>query len=230
AINDYTSVICLRPHDSDGYAFRGFAHLVRQEYFDSRVDFERALGERPPIDKCAQGIRPQPSASQQTSLHANVGALNVLIARLLAVENADPNYQKALQSYAQALAIPTKGNASCAELAMALLQHKNTSGDPNGLHLIPPEPLTIQPDQIGIMLQLADACYSHGSALAATLDVPTRQQHGRDLETTRRVAWQDLAVAILEYHSIATMSSEDKDRAVARRGLAAASPSLSQID
>jgi len=230
AIDDYTRVICLRPHDSDGYAFRGFANLVRQQYVDSRADFERALGERPPNDACAQGIRPHPSDSQQISLHANIGAVNVLIARLLPVDSADQNYQNALQSYAQALELPAKARVSCAELAMAQLARKNVSGDPTTLRLIPPEPLRIYSEQIATALQLADACYSRGSALAATLSVPVRQQHGRDIEATRRSAWQDLAAAILEYHSIATTSSESKDRDVARRGLAAAWLSLSQID
>ena len=230
AIDDYTRVICLRPGDSDGYAFRGFARLVRQEYVESRADFERALGQRSPNDECARGILPRPGESQQIGLHANIGAVNVLIARLMPVDGAEQNYQNALQSYAQALELPIKAKVSCGELVMAQLERKNVSGDPATLRLIPPEPLTIQADQIAIALQLADACYSRGSALAATLGVPTRQQHGRDLETTRRSAWQDLAAAILEYHSIATNSAENKDRDLARRGLAAAWLSLSQID
>jgi hypothetical protein len=230
AIDDYTQVICLRPNDSDGYAFRGFAYLVRQNYLASRADFERALGERPPSDACAGDTRPRPSASQRVSLHANIGAVNVLIARVLPADSADANYQSALQSYAQALGLPASAQTTCADLALAQLAKPAPGADLTGLRLIPPDPLKIPSDRMAIALQLADACYSRGSALAATLTQPTRQQHGRDLEATRQGAWRDLAAAILEYHSITTSSSEAKDRELAQRGLAAAWLSISQID
>src|SRR5581483_5329708 len=85
-------------------------------------------------------------------------------------------------------------------------------------------------DRISVVLQIADACYSRGSALAAVLAVPTSQQHGRNLEATRLTAWQDLASAILEYQSIADTSGDDRERALAQRGLAAAWLAISQID
>jgi hypothetical protein len=67
AISNYTDVICIQPGDSDGYAFRGFAYLVKRNYQYARDDFERGLGAQPPADSCALGTAPAPSASQRAS-------------------------------------------------------------------------------------------------------------------------------------------------------------------
>ena len=123
AIESYDDVTCLRPSDSDGFAFRGFAYLVKHDYQSAREDFERALGQRPPAAGCRPGAAPAPTAAQRASLYTNIGAVDTLLARQPPLSNSETHYQSALRSYAQAL-LPnnTDSDPSCASLAINLLQ------------------------------------------------------------------------------------------------------------
>jgi hypothetical protein len=213
AIASYSQVICLRPRDSDGYAFRGFAYLVQGEYAQSRDDFARALGEAAPRDACTHGALPAPSAAQQVGLYANLGAVDTLLARSQSQLAAESHYASALANYARALHLDTPSTVpDCSTLAAAL------AGDSAALALQHPAARRLAGDQAQIVLQLADTCYSRGSGLAGA---PTRD--------ARDMAWRDLAAAITEYHAAAG-ASDAPIRDMAQRGEAAAWLAIGQID
>ncbi len=231
AIESYDTVTCLRPSDSDGFAFRGFAYLVKHDYQSARDDFERALGQRPPAAGCGSEAAPAPTAAQRTSLYTNIGAVDTLLARQPPISNSETHYQNALRSYAQAL-LPnnTDSNPSCASLALHLLQPQGSPGTEPGLNLLGPSVGAIQADQAPVVLQLADACYSSGSARAEVLIDTVQQGRGADRDTARQGAWQDLAAAIAEYRAVVTASADEKDQALGQRGIAAAWLAISQFD
>jgi hypothetical protein len=227
AIESYDAVTCLRPSDSDGFAFRGFAYLVKHDYQHAREDFERALGQRPPDEGCPQGAAPAPTAAQRTSLYTNIGAVDTLLARQPPISNAETHYQSALRSYAQALLLNDPGdNPSCAALAIDLLR---PSGAP-GSNILDASTRAIKADQAPVVLQMADACYSRGSARAEALVDTMRQGRGIDRDTTRQNAWGDLSAAIAEYRAVIGASDEATDQELGRRGIAAAWLAISQLD
>src|SRR4029450_12674622 len=76
AIASYDDVTCLRPSDSDGFAFRGFTYLVKHDYQNAREDFERALGQRPPADGCRLAAAPAPTAGQTAHPYTQDAALS----------------------------------------------------------------------------------------------------------------------------------------------------------
>ncbi|MDQ2999316.1 MAG: hypothetical protein M3R61_19970, partial [Chloroflexota bacterium] len=92
AIKSYDDVTCLRPSDSDGFAFRGFAYLVKHDYQRAREDFERALGQRPPDAGCQPGAAPTPTEAQRASLFTNIGAVDTLLARQPPISNSETHY------------------------------------------------------------------------------------------------------------------------------------------
>lgn len=225
AVASYTQVICLRPGESDGYAFRGFAYLARGDYGRARDDFERALGRRPADDACAAGVAPTPASAQRPGLYANLGAVDTLLARQLPPVAAEPHYRDALGNYASALGLPA-GPADCAALAGALAR---TTPDA-AIDLQQRAPPTIAAGQAPTVLQLADACYSRGSALAGALNAPDRQGLPLGVDAIRGQSWRDLAAAIVEYQAVAASDAEAKDRDLAERGEAAAWLAIGQID
>jgi hypothetical protein len=231
AIESYDDVTCLRPGDSDGFAFRGFAYLLKHDYQSARDDFERALGQRPPAEGCFPGAAPAPTAAQRISLYTNIGAVDTLLARQPPLANSETHYQSALRSYAQAL-LPDVADSdpSCASLALNLLQPEGSLDAVLGLDLLGPSAGAIKVEQAPVVLQLADACYSRGSARAEALTNGVRQGRGLDRDTARQSAWKDLSAAVAEYRAVITASADPKDQALARRGLAAAWLALSQLD
>jgi len=231
AIASYDDLTCLRPSDSDGFAFRGFAYLVKHDYQSAREDFERALGQRPPAAGCRPAAAPAPTAAQRASLFANIGAVDTLLARQPPISNSETHYQSALHSYAQAL-LPnnTDADPSCAALALHLLQPEAAPNAMIGLDLLSASLGTISAEQAPIALQLADACYSRGSARAETLLNTMQQARGPERDSLRQNAWQDLAAAIAEYRAVISISADAKDQELGRRGIAAAWLALSQLD
>ncbi len=231
AIESYDEVTCLRPSDSDGFAFRGFAYLVKHDYQSARDDFERALGQRPPAAGCRPGAAPAPTAAQRASLYTNIGAVDTLLARQPPLSNSETHYQSALRSYAHAL-LPndTDSDPSCASLAINLLQPEGSLSAVLGLNLLGPSAGAIKADQAPVVLQLADACYSRGSARAEALVDTVRQGRGIDRDAARQSAWKDLSAAIAEYRAVITASADAKDQELGRRGMAAAWLALSQLD
>ena len=213
AIASYSQVICLRPRDSDGYAFRGFAYLVQGDYTQSRDDFARALGRVPARDACTQGALPTPDAAQQVGLYANLGAVDTLLARSQSQLAAEAHYTSALANYARALHLDTPSVVpDCSLLATSL------AGDSAALDLQQLSPIRLRAGQSQIVLQLADTCYSRGSSLAGA---PTRDAHD--------MAWRDLAAAIAEYRAAAD-AGDGRIRDIAQRGEAAAWLAIGQID
>ncbi|MEP7190921.1 MAG: hypothetical protein ABI901_17155, partial [Roseiflexaceae bacterium] len=99
-----------------------------------------------------------------------------------------------------------------------------------GLDLLGASAGAIKADQAPVVLQLADACYSRGSARAETLGNTMRQGRGPDRDTLRQNAWQDLAAAIAEYRAVILANADAKDQELGRRGIAAAWLALSQLD
>jgi hypothetical protein len=230
AIDNYSNVICRRPDDGDGYAFRGFAYLVKHSYQQARNDFERALGERPPADACAMTGAPSPTPSERARLYADIGAVDTLLARQPPLSNADIHYQDALRSYARALNLPTDDFAlGCSALALNLLRPEGSVDAVLGLDLLSPSG-AIKPEQAPVVLQLADACYSRGSTKAEPLSIVARMARSADRDAARQSAWKDLAAAVAEYRAVVAASDDSKDRELARRGLAAAWLALSQLD
>ena len=222
---------CLRPSDSDGFAFRGFAYLVKHDYQNARDDFERALGQRPPAGGCRPGAAPAPTLAQRASLYTNIGAVDTLLARQPPLSNSETHYQNALHSYAQAL-LPNDPDSdpSCASLAIKLLQPEGSLSAVLGLDLLGPSAGAIKAEQAPVVLQLADACYSRGSARSELLNSNVRQGRGIDRDTTRQSAWKDLAAAIAEYRAVVAASADPKDQELGQRGTAAAWLALSQLD
>lgn len=216
AVAAYSDVICLRPANSDGYAFRGFAFLLRSDYDQARADFERALGARPPSEPCAAGALVAPSAAQAASLHANIGAIDTLRARLAPPAEAALHYHSALRSYARALGLPAADAPSCAALAGALAGQAEDAR----LDLLAPPRLTLRSGQSATVIQLADTCYNRGMAVAST---------GGQPPALRAQAWDDLAAAIVEYQAVAAAAG-GRERELAQRGAAAAWLALSQIE
>ena len=231
AIESYDDVTCLRPSDSDGFAFRGFTYLVKHDYQNARQDFERALGQRPPADGCRPAAAPAPTAAQRVSLYTNIGAVDTLLARQPPLSNAETHYQSALRSYAQAL-LPNDNerDPTCASLAINLLQPEGGPSAVRGLNLLGPSGGTIKAEQAPVVLQLADACYSRGLSRAELLASNLRLARGADRDTTRQNAWEDLAAAITEYRAVVAASSDAQDQELGRRGIAAAWLALSQLD
>ncbi|MEO7908084.1 MAG: hypothetical protein ABIV47_00405, partial [Roseiflexaceae bacterium] len=231
AIERYDNVTCLRPSDSDGFAFRGFAYLVKHDYQSARADFERALGQRPPAAGCKPGALPAPTAAQRASLFTNIGAVDTLLARQPPISNSETHYQSALRSYAQAL-LPNNSasDPTCATLARNLLQPEGAPGAVIGLDLLGSSVSAIKAEQAPVVLQLADACYSRGSARAEMLVNTGQQARGPNSEALRQNAWHDLAAAITEYRAVIAASADAKDQELGRRGIAAAWLALSQLD
>lgn len=225
AVDRYTQVICLRPRESEGYAFRGFANLARRQYDAAREDFERALGDRPSTEACAAGVAPRPSAAQRTSLYANIGAVETLLARQPPLARNEVHYQAALQSYARALGLSSAGDAlGCRSMAVGLLR-------PDGDDLLSAGARAIEADQAPIVLQLADACYSRGSARIELLGLVVRQARGLDRDTARANAWLDLEAAIALYRGVAQATADDpKSQSLALHGLASTWLAISHID
>ncbi|HEU5103839.1 MAG TPA: tetratricopeptide repeat protein, partial [Roseiflexaceae bacterium] len=231
AIESYDEVTCLRPSDSDGFAFRGFAYLVKHDYQSARTDFERALGQRPPDPGCLPGAAPSPTEAQRVSLYTNLGAVDTLLAREPPLSNSEIHYQSALRSYGQAL-LPSDPDPdpSCASLALNLLQPAGSVDAVLGLDLLGPSAGAIKAEQAPLVLQLADVCYSRGSARAELLTTNLRQGRGMNRDTARLSAWRDLAAAAAEYRAVVAASAEPKDQELGRRGLAATWLALSQLD
>ena len=111
AIASYGDVICQRPGDSDGYAFRGFAYLSEGDYQHASTDFRAALqagqsgGAGP---NCEPSAPSPPTVRQQASLYANLGSVYTLMARDLLdrqhpLEDAEFYYDMALGNYDWAL-------------------------------------------------------------------------------------------------------------------------------
>ncbi|HEX9438058.1 MAG TPA: hypothetical protein VF909_00195, partial [Roseiflexaceae bacterium] len=231
AIDHYTRAICLQPGDSEGYALRGFARLARRDYEQSRLDFVRALGEEQPDRSCPRHAIPQPSESQRRSLHANIAAVDALLAHQQDYSAADSRYRNALLNYALALSLPADDPRSleCAPLAARLLRPDSPASAVTGVDLLATENLTIRSDHAPVALQLADACYSRGSARLAAIATQKPPMIEGAREAMRRSAWQDLAASIAEYRAVVASGDPD-DRALARRGVAAGWLALSQID
>jgi hypothetical protein len=157
--------------------------------------------------------------------------VDTLPARQPPLSNAETHYQSALRSYAQALFPNTTNSApTCASLALNLLQPEGSLDAVPDLDLLASPTGTIKAEQAPVVLQLADACYSHGSSSAELLANSVRQPRGIDRDTARQNAWKDLASAVAEYRAVVAASDDPKDQELGRRGLAAAWLALSQLD
>lgn len=240
AIDYYNQVICLRPNDSDGYAFRGFARLVRGEYNAARSDFQAALfvgqpNARPAPLGCSTTAATPPNDAQRLSLYANIGSVDTLHARQLSLAGAEPYYQRALCSYGVALRLvsaevcvdgsPTAASLSCYPLMLQVIVPSDVAAtavfDP-----LAPDAVAVDAAQAPFVLQLADACYSRGFARLQSLG----QVRGAMMTSAHQLAWDDLAAAVAGYGAVLQSSTSEQDVDFAGHGLAASWAALSQFD
>lgn len=247
AIAYYDRVICLRPGDSDGYAFRGFAYLARQKYEPARADFEAALrvgqADGPqPSPGCAPSAPSALTDAQRASLYADVGAVDTLLARhMTTLPEAETHYRSALCSYARALDMPAAADCgsgavtlasqhtdalNCSSMMSDLLGSNTGGGIGKSLDLLTPGALTVAAGRAPFVLQLADACYSSGFARSQALTKIAEQ----DREATRQNAWGDLVAATAGYTAVTNARTSAQDHDLANHGLAAAWLALSQLD
>lgn len=250
AIQYYDRVICLRSGDSDGYAFRGFARLARKEYDLARADFAAALrvgqSDAPlPPSECAPSAPAMLTEEQRASLHANLGAVDTLLARDLLMEQhrplaeAEARYEQALCSYALALGLPVPGDCAAEAVAaappdtetldcyplMSKVLVPDDASEPGGLPDLLVPGVEVSPGQAPIVLQLADACYSRGFARSRA---PAAA--GQDQDTLRRNAWNDLAAAAAGYMAVVDTGPTTQDRELAQHGRALTWLELGQFE
>jgi hypothetical protein len=224
AIREYSDMICLRPGSSDGYAFRGLAHIAQQRYQLARLDFyaalEAAKGKPQPFQpegrSCEPLISGYASNARIAGLHGNLGAASTLAARQVEdLESATALYREANYHFLhgltlsqpllngglaqQILSSDDQQALECATIARQLLLLNEDGAGNQYLTKESAEVLVTYGDtQLRYMLQLADACYSSGFSRARSIS-------GSSLDTRdslRLSAWRDLSAAVNLYEAV----------------------------
>ncbi len=228
AFERYTSLICLRPAASDGYAFRGFVEVARGQYNQARQDLYNAL-------LVAQGSAPQTTTSCEASrfpmftnqrllplrdlagLRANLAAASVLTARQQnQVQTAAPFFQEAINHLVHAIdeSSPRSNTALAAILSQPVDQHCSAAAD--ALEAMP-----LYKEQAVFVVQLADTCYS--SAFSRIRNTPQLT-----LSPEHSTVWLDLQASVKLYERITDAFPAEIQRQ-AGRGKAAVWLILSQL-
>ena len=224
----YTSLICLRPGASEGYAFRGFVEVARGQYDEARQDLYSAL-------LVAQGTPPQSSSACPTSrlpvfanqrvlplrdlagLRANLAAASVLTARQQSQsQTAAPFFQEAVNHLVYA--IDESGPATTTPLASILTKPAEEQCAAAAQSL---NNMRLYKEQAVFVVQLADTCYSNAfSRIRNTPQLALSPEH-----TT---VWLDLQAAVALYERISEAFPVQIQRQ-AGRGKAAVWLILSQL-
>lgn len=230
ALERYSSLICLRPTASQGYAFRGFVQVARGAYDAARQDLFAALqvaqGQDPGLTvNCTSSFAFLPKFSSRhvlslrdiAGLRGNLAAASLLLARQQQqTEVAAPFYQEAINHLVYA--IDESGSGSKEPLATILNKAPNQqcSAAAQALQTMP-----VSREQAVYVVQLADTCYS--SAFGRIRNTPQLS-----LSTQHGPVWTDLQASVVLYERITEAFPTGIQRQAAR-GKAAVWLILSQL-